>query len=710
MEQDTVFALDIGTRKITGLVMQRQGKQIEVLGSETIEHSTRAVLDGQIHDVEAVAANIREIKERLENRMNMSFEKAAVAAAGRALKTAGGQAYSRRNYASEISSNEVLALEVEAVQEAQYKLAQQEAEQQDGNAYFCVGYSVNHYYLEEQIIGSLVGQVGHSIGVEVVATFLPRVVVDSLFSSLRKAGLGVHSMTLEPIAALSIAIPPNMRLLNLALVDAGAGTSDMAIIKNDSIYAYAMVPLGGDEITEKLAALYLLDFNTAEELKCSLGAQEEVSFTDILGNEIHLSSAEIMGQMETVVKEWAVQISHHILELNGEAPDAVLCVGGGSQTPGLSAAIAACLEIPPNRVGVRTREGFKGIAGDFKNLEGPQGVTPLGIAYHCFEHPPIPFFKVWVNEREVALWNRGEMDIASALLSSGISLNNIYGRPGMGKTINVNGYLKVFKGEMGTAPTIRLNGREASLETSIRDGDRITFEKGSDGQDAVVKIDSLAPAAGGYVFVNGEKIAVQPQVKVNGQWWDPEQDIPDRAQVEIQRLNSIRDVLARAGVAEEWLTEKLYHYFLNDQAMILRWTPLRIKVDGRELDLEDSVRLGASIEYQILHKNPLIRDVIDMQSMQWDCTVIVNGERVRLQNKGSGITSNGRPVSYDEELYNGMRLQINQGESGAILSDVFGEIDIQPSINKKLLMTVDGEKAGFTTPIQQGSVIELKWE
>ena len=99
-----------------------------------------------------------------------------------------------------------------------------------------------------------------------------------------------------------------------------------------------------------------------------------------------------------------------------------------------------------------------------------------------------------------------------------------------------------------------------------------------------------------------------------------------------------------------------------------------------------------------------------MQSMQWDCTVIVNGERVRLQNKGSGITSNGRPVSYDEELYNGMRLQINQGESGAILSDVFGEIDIQPSISKKLMMRVDGQEAGFTTPIQQGSIIELRWE
>ena len=86
-----------------------------------------------------------------------------------------------------------------------------------------------------------------------------------MISSLRMAGLEAGSLTLEPIAALTVAIPPQMRLLNLALVDIGAGTSDIAVVQRETIVAYAMVPVGGDEITERLAAEYLLDFNTAEK-------------------------------------------------------------------------------------------------------------------------------------------------------------------------------------------------------------------------------------------------------------------------------------------------------------------------------------------------------------------------------------------------------------------------------------------------------------
>ena len=115
----------------------------------------------------------------------------------------------------------------------------------NSSQYFCVGYSIVDYQLENQVIGNLVGQIGAEIAVEVVATFLPRVVVDSLFSSLKRADLSVQSLTLEPIAAISIAIPPNMRLLNLALVDIGAGTSDIALVRDGNIYGYAMVPLGG---------------------------------------------------------------------------------------------------------------------------------------------------------------------------------------------------------------------------------------------------------------------------------------------------------------------------------------------------------------------------------------------------------------------------------------------------------------------------------
>lgn len=88
-----------------------------------------------------------------------------------------------------------------------------------------------------------------------------------LYKVMDNIGLDVGFMTLEPIAAIEAAVPNNIRLLNVALVDIGAGTSDIAITKDGTIAAYAMTSTAGDEITEMLAKTYLLDFDTAEAVK-----------------------------------------------------------------------------------------------------------------------------------------------------------------------------------------------------------------------------------------------------------------------------------------------------------------------------------------------------------------------------------------------------------------------------------------------------------
>ncbi|MBT9139766.1 MAG: hypothetical protein DDT30_00338 [Dehalococcoidia bacterium] len=67
------------------------------------------------------------------------------------------------------------------------------------------------------MIRNLVGQRGSSIACEVMATFLPRVVIDSLRGVLELAGLSLRSLTLEPIAALQMVVPEEMRRLNVAL-------------------------------------------------------------------------------------------------------------------------------------------------------------------------------------------------------------------------------------------------------------------------------------------------------------------------------------------------------------------------------------------------------------------------------------------------------------------------------------------------------------
>ena len=66
--------------------------------------------------------------------------------------------------------------------------------------------------------------------------------MDGLYAAVEKAGLYVANLTLEPIAAMNVAIPEKFRLLNIALVDVGAGTSDISITNDGSIIAYGMIP------------------------------------------------------------------------------------------------------------------------------------------------------------------------------------------------------------------------------------------------------------------------------------------------------------------------------------------------------------------------------------------------------------------------------------------------------------------------------------
>ncbi|MGI5879628.1 MAG: cell division protein FtsA [Syntrophomonadaceae bacterium] len=707
MENQKLLALDIGTRKIIGVVMEKTDAGYRIIASDMREHTTRSMLDGQIHDVEAVAEKLLLIKQTLEAVVGQPLGKASVAAAGRSLKIARGTCRKKRIPLQEISREEVTALEIEAVQQAQYNLTQEEEDENDH--LFCIGYSVIQYSLENQPIGSLIGQVGAETEVEIIATFLPRVVVDSLLSVLRRVGLSVYSLTLEPIAALAVAIPPTMRLLNLALVDIGAGTSDIALVRDGNIYAYAMVPNGGDEITELLATHYLLDFNVAEMLKRRLINQETVQFIDVLGNEISIPVEEILTVLQPRVEELGSQIANNILRLNQKPPDAVFCVGGGSLTPGITKIIARDMDIPENRIGIRTPEAFEDIVVDIDYLRGPQGVTPLGIAYHALTIQPIPFIKVLVNNREIALWNTGNLTVAAALLGSGISLTNIYGKPGMGKTIEINGLVKVFRGEIGTAPLIKVNDEEASLETVINDGDTIEFIRGIDGRDARVLVKELLPSTAGSIIINGTVTSLQPKVKVDGRILELNDELPDRAKVEFASFNSVENILRLAGVPDHLMIERVYNYNLNGQPVSYRWIPVKAKVDGEIANLKHLVEAGANLEYSIEKLRPQISDLLSNGGSP-GINITVNAKPVFLEARSVAVYVDGKAAELQDELHDGMTITINESETSAMLSDVFRVIDLEPYPGGKLIMRVDDNDAGFTTPITEGSKIQLSWE
>ena len=338
-----------------------------ILAAKVAEQEPGAMQDGQIHDIKMVAKTISLITDELEQDLGRIPKQVAVAAAGRTLKTMVGSASLQVSPLEPIDEHTVQALEMQAVTAARGHLTsavQDSSASSQGNwasTDIFVGYSPITYYLDNEPITSLTGHRGTTIGVDILVTFLPRIVIDSLSASLAAAGLEMGSLTLEPIAAIRAAIPPSMRRLRLALVDVGAGTSDIALTRDGTIIAYGMVSIAGDEITEALCQHYLLDFHQGEELKRQFQRNERLSVTNVLGQKIMPQPREVAQIMMPAVKALAAAISEECLRLGGSPPQAVICIGGGSLTPFFPETLAEYLKLPKDLVAVRDRNAIANV-------------------------------------------------------------------------------------------------------------------------------------------------------------------------------------------------------------------------------------------------------------------------------------------------------------------------------------------------------------
>ena len=238
--RELVFGLDIGTRSIVGTVGYRDGARFHIVAQREKEHETRAMLDGQIHDIGKVGATINEVKNLLEQDLGRKLTQVCIAAAGRVLRTVTTSVEYTYGMEKEITSEDIYALETMGVEQAYEEFTR---DNDTDMQFYCVGYSAMRYYLNGYPMGNLEGHKARTAGVDLIATFLPDDVVDGLYKAVGAAGLQVANLTLEPIAAIQVAIPEKFRMLNLALVDVGAGTSDISITREGAITAYGMIPL-----------------------------------------------------------------------------------------------------------------------------------------------------------------------------------------------------------------------------------------------------------------------------------------------------------------------------------------------------------------------------------------------------------------------------------------------------------------------------------
>lgn len=546
-----VFGLDIGTRSIVGTVGYRTGGKFHVVTQSIREHQTRAMLDGQIHDIYKVGGTIKEVKAELEERIGRPLKDVCIAAAGRVLQTVTLRVDQDLESEREITGEDIYALDSLGVERAYAEFL--ENNHMDMK-FYCVGYSVVRYYMNGYTIGNLEGHKAKTIGADLIATFLPEDVVDGLYKAVEVAGLDVVNLTLEPIAAIQVAIPEMYRMLNIALVDVGAGTSDISVTRDGSIIAYGMIPIAGDSLTEVVAKHCLVDFATAEQIKRETGVKDVIEYKDIMGLTQTITTEEVERVAADVIDNMTSQVAEKIKELNGnKSVSAVFVVGGGGKLPGYTEALAKKLDIQSERVAVRGGEVMQDII--FLEEDARRDslmVTPIGICLSFYEQSN-NFIFVYFNEQRVKIYDNSKAAVVDAAMQAEFASDGLFPKRGKELNFTVNGKPRIVRGEPGEAAQITVNGNEADIYTLIHPNDQIRVIESTAGEPAQMTLGQL-PEFGSkmWVEVNDKKVDLPKFASVNGELQSEYYEIQENDEVEILGYYTVRQISEFMDVVIDW--------------------------------------------------------------------------------------------------------------------------------------------------------------
>lgn len=713
----TTFVLDIGTRTIVGLLMENCDEGVIIKEIVNEEHGERAMLHGQIHNIPQVSLLLKKIKSELEQRSGLKLKKVAVAAAGRSLKTVKTTCHVMLDKQQPIKKEDVLNLELKGAQKAQALLLEENKLDQ-GNEFYCVGYSVTKYYLDDSEIGSLISQKGNKAGLEIVAAFLPKVVVDSLQAVLLETRLELANITLEPIAAINAILPPSIRKLNLALVDIGAGTSDIAISFDGSIIAYGMVPIAGDEITEALCDKYLLDFHEAENLKRKLhfNLEGSLTFCDILGIEHTERGQDVIEKISEAIKILADNISNEILNLNSKPPQAVVLIGGGSLTPFLTEYLAERVGLSKQRVAVQKASSIKDVLNLPEKFQGPEIITPIGIGLTALKHLTLGFIPVQVNDYHINLLNLGKNTVLNALLAAGIHTGQVYGRPGRGLTVEVNGKIKTFPGTLGQKAKIKLNNIDASLDALLKPRDKIEYIPAQDGEPGRGWAKDLI-ASSNWVKINGEIKELPVEIVINGLIKSPKTELGEGDKIFLRNINQVGELLEYWNLID-YARITTFTVIINGNKKEVTNYPFKIKRNGKNLSLFDE--LSPQEEIIIAPKDNShfsVEEILASHTNMEKDTYIevkVNNETVKLSNFEYKIKINGFPGKLKDLIKDKDLLEVNyQYNAQHILIDIFRKLNFSttpPPGYSSLEILLNNKDAEYISPLKAGDNIILNWK
>ena len=734
---NNVFGLDIGTRNVVGTVgYQTDDKEFVVTAQYVREHETRAMLDGQIHDIGRVAKTIKEVKDELEKQTGQPLEEVCIAAAGRVLKTV--TTHVEYEYAQEsvVTGEDVHTLNLLGIEKAQEALKEVN---DTSYKFYCVGYSTVKFFLNDEVFISLEGHKANKIGEDIIVTFLPEDVVDGLYAAVGQAGLSVANMTLEPIAAINVAIPENYRMLNIALVDVGAGTSDISITRDGSIIAYGMIPHAGDEMTEVIVQHFLVDFNMAESIKLQSTTSDTVTYKDIMSIEHTIPAQGVWDVAAPVVDNIAQEVSTKIRELNGDKTvSACFVVGGGGKIHGFTEKLAEDLDLPEERVALRGEEVLGDVTFEQEDIKkDPLLVTPIGICLNYYDQRN-NFIMVRFNGERIKLYDNNRLTIVDAALQAGFPNDELFPKRGTPINFTVNGVARLVRGEAGEGAVVTMNGKPASINTPLEPNSEIIIEPSTAGEAAEYKISQLDEYNHSVItfIINGRKVSCPRFVQVNGRLEPEDYSIRENDVIETRNYYTVRQIAQFMDLVID--TDQMI--FVNNEeadldTLVYENFSVEWKTDEYDVARIDNNNYNDTQESDSDDASVLAEQ--DANSTESDNTVTRTSEQMMNQvldelhdefakeAEASAVPENELPKNdIQEEIHeedssentvtvivNGEPVELS-GKDTYIFVDIFTHIsfDLQAGKGRAIATVINGRDAQFSEELHEGDQIELYWK
>ena len=730
---NNVFGLDIGTRNVVGTVgYQTDDREFVVTAQYIMEHETRAMLDGQIHDIGRVAKTIKEVKDELEKQTGQPLEEVCIAAAGRVLKTV--TTHVEYEYAQEsvVTGEDVHTLNLLGIEKAQEALKEVN---DTSYKFYCVGYSTVKFFLNDEVFISLEGHKANKIGEDIIVTFLPEDVVDGLYAAVGQAGLSVANMTLEPIAAINVAIPENYRMLNIALVDVGAGTSDISITRDGSIIAYGMIPHAGDEMTEVIVQHFLVDFNMAESIKLQSTTSDTVTYKDIMSIEHTIPAKDVWDVAAPVVDNIAQEVSTKIRELNGDKTvSACFVVGGGGKIHGFTEKLAEDLDLPEERVALRGEEVLGDVTFEQEDIKkDPLLVTPIGICLNYYDQRN-NFIMVRFNGERIKLYDNNRLTIVDAALQAGFPNDELFPKRGTPINFTVNGVARLVRGEAGEGAVVTMNGKPASINTPLEPNSEIIIEPSTAGEAAEYKISQLDEYNHSVItfIINGRKVSCPRFVQVNGRLEPEDYSIRENDVIETRNYYTVRQIAQFMDLVID--TDQMI--FVNNEeadldTLVYENFSVEWKTDEYGVARIDNNNYNDTQESDSDDASVLAEQ--DANSTEPDNTVTRTSEQMMNQvldelhdefakeAEASAVPENELPKNDIQEedssentvtvIVNGEPVELS-GKDTYIFVDIFTNIsfDLQEGKGRAIATVINGRDAQFSEELHEGDKIELYWK